>query len=584
MLKLNKLVLKDFKCFKEAVLNFNEYSEFFADNGLGKSTIIHAIPWILVGKDAFGKTIDNIYPLDKEKTLIEGTEPSGELHVTVNGMDKVFKRTQLDGKIQYQIDGEEVKAGEYKSVVGMIANEKILPALMIPVYFGDNYKWQEQRDAILNNLKIEDTVLQKFEFEDVAFEIGKDGVDKILKKYEDELKTLKTKRDNYTGKRDYLTETLEGVDIDSSSEELVKQKNSKLSTIKELEKSLDQVTPLKQNALELERVISKIQSEHSNRIESVTLEIKSLEREKNTVGTEYKSKTTELNSLTDTCSLCGNKLNEFEMETQKDTIRKAIEEIKLRGISKKEEIESLAAKKLQLESEVVAKKELEELKQINEKIESITDKVDYDRIQLEKEELYKLEEQIKSYESIVKSKNDFQEVTKQLREVMEDYDDTEEIIDAIKQYRTDYAQLVADTLNAKLDKVKIITFYTQKNGEIKETFEISMDGVPYSSLNTAGKVEAGIELIQLLSEALEVNLPILIDNKESVTRKFEVENQVIALSVKENMILCKRYDDSDEIDKIVETCELTNTPIPENVQKIIEERKGDVVVQYIRAG
>jgi vacuolar-type H+-ATPase subunit I/STV1 len=229
------------------------------------------------------------------------------------------------------------------------------------------------------------------------------------------------------------------------------------------------------------------------------------------------------------------------METQKDTIRKAIEEIKLRGISKKEEIESLAAKKLQLESEVVAKKELEELKQINEKIESITDKVDYDRIQLEKEELYKLEEQIKSYESIVKSKNDFQEVTKQLREVMEDYDDTEEIIDAIKQYRTDYAQLVADTLNAKLDKVKIITFYTQKNGEIKETFEISMDGVPYSSLNTAGKVEAGIELIQLLSEALEVNLPILIDNKESVTRKFEVPNQVITMSVKEGCELDVQY-------------------------------------------
>jgi exonuclease SbcC len=88
-----------------------------------------------------------------------------------------------------------------------------------------------------------------------------------------------------------------------------------------------------------------------------------------------------------------------------------------------------------------------------------------------------------------------------------------------------------------LKKVKINTFNVQKNGEVKETFEITMYGVPYNSLNSAGKIIAGVELIQLVNKALDINFPIVIDNKESITKKFDVQNQLITLSVVEGALL-----------------------------------------------
>ena len=111
------------------------------------------------------------------------------------------------------------------------------------------------------------------------------------------------------------------------------------------------------------------------------------------------------------------------------------------------------------------------------------------------------------------------------------------MIELIKKYNQEYSKLVADELNSLLKNVKINTFNVQKNGDVKETFEITMYGVPYTSLNSAGKIIAGVELIQLINKALDINFPIVIDNKESITKKFDVENQLITLSVVEGAVL-----------------------------------------------
>ena len=97
--------------------------------------------------------------------------------------------------------------------------------------------------------------------------------------------------------------------------------------------------------------------------------------------------------------------------------------------------------------------------------------------------------------------------------------------------------MVADKLNGLLTYVKINTFNIQKNGDVKETFEITMNGIPYNSLNSAGKIIAGVELIQLINKSLDINFPIVIDNKESITKTFDVENQIITLQVVKGAVL-----------------------------------------------
>jgi len=76
-------------------------------------------------------------------------------------------------------------------------------------------------------------------------------------------------------------------------------------------------------------------------------------------------------------------------------------------------------------------------------------------------------------------------------------------------------------------------FETQINGGIKNTCEAMVEGVPFSDLNNAMKINAGLEIIKALCEFYQVNAPIFIDNRESVTKLIDIDSQIINLVVSE---------------------------------------------------
>ncbi len=61
-----------------------------------------------------------------------------------------------------------------------------------------------------------------------------------------------------------------------------------------------------------------------------------------------------------------------------------------------------------------------------------------------------------------------------------------------------------------------------------------VDGVPYSDLNNAARINVGLDIIEALSEHYGVSVPVFVDNAESVTRPQEIASQVIRLAVNEN--------------------------------------------------
>ena len=65
--------------------------------------------------------------------------------------------------------------------------------------------------------------------------------------------------------------------------------------------------------------------------------------------------------------------------------------------------------------------------------------------------------------------------------------------------------------------VKFKMFETQVNGEDVPTCKCMVEGVLYKDLNTAKKINAGIDIIQAISMITETNLPLFVDNKESVS-------------------------------------------------------------------
>lgn len=97
---------------------------------------------------------------------------------------------------------------------------------------------------------------------------------------------------------------------------------------------------------------------------------------------------------------------------------------------------------------------------------------------------------------------------------------------------------LTDRINGAFRSVRFRLFREQINGGLAEDCEVMIptaDGrmVPYSFANSAARINAGLEIISVLSGHFGVEMPIVVDNAESVTRLAEVDAQVIRLVVSE---------------------------------------------------
>lgn len=81
-------------------------------------------------------------------------------------------------------------------------------------------------------------------------------------------------------------------------------------------------------------------------------------------------------------------------------------------------------------------------------------------------------------------------------------------------------------------KIASFSFLTEHlNGNEKVTCVCTVDGTPYPDVNSAGKINAGIDIINALCVAKGVSAPIFIDNRESVNEIIPTVSQVINLVV-----------------------------------------------------
>ena len=96
--------------------------------------------------------------------------------------------------------------------------------------------------------------------------------------------------------------------------------------------------------------------------------------------------------------------------------------------------------------------------------------------------------------------------------------------------------MVTDRINSRFKSISFQLFKEQVNGGIKECCDAlipSPDGtmVEYKAANTAAKINAGLEIISVLGEHYGMNLPVLVDQAESVVSLTGISQQVISLNV-----------------------------------------------------
>lgn len=91
---------------------------------------------------------------------------------------------------------------------------------------------------------------------------------------------------------------------------------------------------------------------------------------------------------------------------------------------------------------------------------------------------------------------------------------------------------VEKSINSMFTHTTFKMFEAQINGGEKETCIAMYKGVPYSSVNFAGKINCGLDVINTLVKHYGISAPVFIDNIESVNKLIDTDDlQIIKLQV-----------------------------------------------------
>lgn len=132
---------------------------------------------------------------------------------------------------------------------------------------------------------------------------------------------------------------------------------------------------------------------------------------------------------------------------------------------------------------------------------------------------------------IENSKLRVEELTGEQKDLAKKVADIEKILDLFEEFTKEKMNLLSEIINSKFKIVKWKLFDIQINGGLKEACELTVNGVPYRDLNSAAKVQAGLDIINTLSVINDVSAPIFIDNREGINEVPEVDAQIINLIV-----------------------------------------------------
>lgn len=123
------------------------------------------------------------------------------------------------------------------------------------------------------------------------------------------------------------------------------------------------------------------------------------------------------------------------------------------------------------------------------------------------------------------------ELETQLRTQSQELAKYEKLEYNIQQFSKARIEAIEDKINSMFKNVRFKMFEQQINGGEVETCEATVNGVPYSSLNHAGQINAGIDIINAISSKEGIMAPIIIDNAESVNELLSTNSQIVRLVV-----------------------------------------------------
>lgn len=158
-----------------------------------------------------------------------------------------------------------------------------------------------------------------------------------------------------------------------------------------------------------------------------------------------------------------------------------------------------------------------------------------DQLTKKHEQLAKVNDNLAQLDRSKKDAARIKELEAEERRLSQQIADVEKSLATIGEYKAAESTLIEDAVNDKFSCVKFRLFNYLLNGEIQDTCEATINGVPYPDMSYGQRIIVGIDIINVLSEHYDLSACLFIDNAESVTYPLEAKSQTIELYAEEGL-------------------------------------------------
>ena len=177
---------------------------------------------------------------------------------------------------------------------------------------------------------------------------------------------------------------------------------------------------------------------------------------------------------------------------------------------------------------------LEKIQQLQTELNKPIEEVSQELLQKK----YTVTQQIDSYNKIFNNKEitektnaRIEELKQEERKLASQLNELDGHKYLLEQFIKAKVNMLEESINNKFKNVKFQLFDIQINGALNECCNTLVNGVPWTDVNHAGQVNAGIDIINTLTSHYKVNSPIFVDNREAINELIQTDSQVINLIV-----------------------------------------------------
>ncbi|MFJ7471087.1 AAA family ATPase [Peribacillus frigoritolerans] len=483
------MTLVNFKSHRDITVNFGERTDITGDNAKGKTSITEAIPYLFYGTDTLGSK------LDPTPITYEAEETKVSLLLEIDGKNLMLGRSLKKNKTTYYVNDVPSKAGEFNEVVEKLFDKDLFLSLYNPSYFPSMH-WEKQRSMLLQY---------------VTSPVSKD----VLKHMPDEqskcLSVLLKK---------HSLEDIKKIHAENKTS-LDKKYIAAQSRTKTLKEQLDQIAPtVALNSLKVEeaQLLKQIKE-----IEKITDSAGDTNRKINTLNTRIRSMLAEREQMKEDFQ----RLKDEEIQGSCRVCKQPLKDESLES-AEMEKQERIKKFKENYNAQVIQRKELEEE----------LAKLEYIDVSEQIEKVRELERNREPLLQEIRNHGQYEQLLSQVNQAQTDENETLQslnesifILDSVKAFKAKEAELQGEKVQALFETLSVRLFEEQKNGEMKNTFEIELDKKPYRKLSTAEGIRAGLELRDVLSQQSDLVTPVFVDNAESITSFKQPVGQLIVSRV-----------------------------------------------------